>query len=118
MLRSRGLTRRCLFRKKDKLKNKIEIKDIIHNGRKKVCPVIDIYFKKNNKDRIGIVIKKTHKSPERNKIKRRIREIYRKNKKRNGCDIVFKIKEEIFTERYREIEKEIIKILEEIEKNE
>ena len=112
MLRSRGLTRRCLFRKKDKLKNKIEIKDIIHNGRKKVCPVIDIYFKKNNKDRIGIVIKKTHK------FKRRIREIYRKNKKRNGCDIVFKIKEEIFTERYREIEKEIIKILEEIEKNE
>lgn len=77
-----------------------------------------IYYRKNNEDnRYGITIpKKIGKANVRNKIKRRVKNIIDTNKKcvHNGYDYVIIIRKGILDLTYREMETELINLIEKI----
>ena len=62
--------------------------------------------------------KATGSAVDRNKIKRRIREIYRKLPIQEKIEIIIKIKKNIIFERYKTIEEEIEKSIKKIKKKE
>jgi len=72
---------RNLFGRKDKLKKKSEIDQILKKGRKFDCLTFKILYARNNEknDRLGILVsKKIGNAVIRNKTKRIFREIFRK----------------------------------------
>lgn len=76
-----------------------------------------MYVKKNNleKTRLGVSIsRKIGKSVVRNRIKRRIKEAFRRNIKniKTGFDVVISVKPEMVNMDYKSIKKEIKKMLE------
>jgi ribonuclease P protein component len=106
-----GFISRCLFRKKDKIKSKKEIRDIVHNGIKKKCHYVNIYFKKRENSRLAIIVhKRDNNAVQRNKIKRKIREIFRKTNKKT-CDYVLRVKMNIKSIKNDNLENEIKKII-------
>lgn len=112
MSESRGSNHTCLFRKKDRIKNKKEIRNILHSGIKKKCHYVDFYFIGNKKCRIAIILrKKDNNAVQRNRIKRKIREIFRTTNKKE-CDIVVRIKKNIKNIDFKKIEEMIKSIIE------
>ena len=107
------------FKKKDTIKKKNEIKNVIYSGERLKSHCIDIFYCKSKKRRMAVLITKANgNATERNKIKRRIREIYRKIKIEEKIEIIIKIKKNIISESYKTIEEEIKKITEKIKKKE
>lgn len=101
---------------KDIIKKSNEIKNVIYSGRKIESHYIDYFYKKNTISRVAVVIKRSlKKAHERNKIKRRIREIYRNYNKTKKVDIIIKVKKNIIQNNYKEIKKEILLQIEKIE---
>ena len=73
-----------------------------------------IYRKNNKSNRYGITVpKKTGPAVTRNKIKRRVKNIIDNNKKvvHNGYDYVIIIKKGILELTYKEMEKELLKLI-------
>ena len=79
------------------------------------CQKIDVFFKTNKKSRLAIIVrKKENNATDRNKIKRRIREIYREQKTKKG-DFVIKVKEKVEKITFFELKNQIELILKKIE---
>jgi ribonuclease P protein component len=79
-------------------------------------PLFTMYIKKNtlNNTRLGVSIsKKVGKSTTRNKIKRRIKEIFRKNYSdiKKGYDVVISVKPGAAQSSFNSLNNEIIKTL-------
>jgi ribonuclease P protein component len=93
-------------------KNK-EFENVFKKGRSSYDKILGIKTTSNNLGvvRFGILIstKVSKKAVERNKVKRRIREILRKNlEKLNNCDIIVITLKGIIKNTYAEIERSII----------
>ena len=89
------------------IKSSREYTDIINNSRAKKSKYFSVYYRKNNKsNRYGITVT-------RNKIKRRVKNIIDNNKKvvHNGYDCVIIIKKGILELTYKEMEKELLKLI-------
>lgn len=92
------------------LRKSREFARVYNKGKSKVNPVLVLYVMKNGggNNRIGIsVSRKVGKSVVRNRIKRLIKEVYRKQAHRlkSGYDLVFVSRAHAATADYREIEK-------------
>lgn len=112
MSEGRGSNPTCLLRKKDKIKNKKEIRNILHSGIKKKCHYVDFYFIQNKNSRIAIILrKKENNAVQRNRIKRIIREIFRTTEKKS-YDIVVRIKKNIKDIDFNKLEKIFKNIIE------
>jgi ribonuclease P protein component len=104
------------FKKKDTIKKKNEIRNVIYSGDKIRSHYIDIFYMENKKKRMAILAGRTKNAVERNKIKRRIREIYRNTNIENKADVIIKVRKNIIKNRYVTIKKEIEKSLFTIER--
>lgn len=99
------------------LKKENDFKSIFKNGKPCNGNLLFLKFKKNNLQisRFGFIVSKkiSKKATTRNKIKRRLREIVRKNLDniKQGFDIVIWTKEEILDKNYQEIEKGMKELL-------
>lgn len=81
-----------------------------------------LFYKKNNLEnkRVGFVItKKVGKANKRNKIKRRLREIYRENfdSLKEGYDYIFVVKNQALELEYKDLEKSFLHLVKRFEKN-
>lgn len=100
----------------ERLTKNFEFKRVYKAGRRWSGPFFNMYTlkKKDKTIRLGIsVSKRVGKSVVRNKTKRRIREAFRKNvtKVRKGFDIVISAKPAINSADFRDIEKELLRLL-------
>jgi ribonuclease P protein component len=102
--------------KKYRLRKNLEFKKVYSGGKNYWNRNLTLYKKKNNLEetRFGITItKKVGKAVIRNKIRRRIKEIYRKNLYRikSGYDLIFIPKQNVVDISYKELESAMIHIL-------
>ena len=105
------------FKKKDIIKKKNEIKNVIYSGEKIKSHYFDIFYFGNKKIRIAILLNRSiKKAHERNKVKRRIREIIRKNEKIEKNDLIIKIKKNVIKKRYSFLKREIKEMMEKIQR--
>lgn len=97
------------------IKTSQEYTEIINSCKNKKNKYFSIYYRKNNKsNRYGITVpKKTGTAVQRNKIKRRIKNIIDNNKKvvHNGYDYVIIIRKGILELTYKEMEEELLKLI-------
>lgn len=99
-----------------RLTKNLEFINVYKSGKRVSSPFFVMYIKKNDLgySRLGVsVSKKVGKSVIRNKIKRQIKEIVRKNYNfiNSGWDIVFSVKPAAVQLNYAQMEKEIINLL-------
>ncbi|MBC8586711.1 ribonuclease P protein component [Paratissierella segnis] len=102
--------------KKYRLRKNIEFKRVYNKGKNYWNGDLTLYVKKNGlrETRLGITItKKIGNAVVRNKIRRRIKEIYRLNHHRvkNGYDLIFIPKKNVVGLSYKELEKSLIHVL-------
>jgi ribonuclease P protein component len=99
-----------------RIKNNLEFEDILNNGKKIKNSFFIIYYKekKLNNSRFGITLsKKFGNAVERNKYKRIIREIVRKNyfSFKNDCDYIIIIRKEAKNSKYQEMKDNLINLI-------
>ncbi|MDD4570445.1 MAG: ribonuclease P protein component [Tepidanaerobacteraceae bacterium] len=99
-----------------RLTKNLEFKNVYRAGRRWTSPFFTMYIKKNhlNHSRLGVsVSKKVGKSVVRNKIKRRVKEIFRINidSIKKGWDIVISARPAASSLEYKKIEKEMKTLL-------
>lgn len=116
MEEERGIPSKSLFRRKDRIKKKTDIKKVLDNGIRKKCQCGLFVYRENNKqiDRFCVLIgKKNGNAVKRNRVKRRIKEIYRKKRELNNKkkDIIFRPKKNCLLKKKNEIEIEIVACL-------
>jgi ribonuclease P protein component len=104
--------------KENRLKKKKDFENIFKNGKtfRSKNITVKYLFNEIEDNKIGFVVSKkfSKKATERNKVKRRLREIVRKNKKqiKKGVDIILIALPSLKGLTFEEIEKEIKNILE------
>lgn len=102
------------------IKKNADFKEIFQTGKTAIGRFVFLKIKKTKtkKSRLGIVVgsKISKKAVERNKIKRRIKAIFKKTyiKLVPGYDIVVVAKKEILKNKYKNIEQDIITIMEKL----
>jgi len=104
------------LKKSLRLTKNLEFINVYKSGRRFTSPFFTMYTKKNELgySRLGVsVSKKVGNSVVRNRIKRRIKEIFRINYDfiKDGWDIVFSVKPPTAKLDYSSMEKEIITLL-------
>ena len=106
------------FRYSERLHHNKDFVKVLKSGRKLVRPAIFVYIYCRNDGsdlcRLGLVTSgKIGKAVERNKVKRRLREIFRLNKHlfKPGYDIIFMPKTESKNLSYSELKKNILELL-------
>ena len=97
----------------DTIKKNHEFRRLYSKGKSAAAPSVVVYCRRNgrNTNRIGITVSnKIGKAVQRNKIRRRIREIYRLNEERfkRGFDIVVVARVRSRYADYRELEQAIL----------
>ncbi|UMZ75186.1 ribonuclease P protein component [Natranaerofaba carboxydovora] len=98
------------------LKNSKEFRDVLNNGKSYVTKNLVLYVKKNEKNynRLGIIIsKKVGKSVVRNRIRRLLKEVYRKDEiyLKSGFDLVFIVRHRAYNLDYKTACKEFNKLI-------
>ncbi len=102
----------------NRLKKKSDFERVLRGGRPFFTPILAIKVTKNNlaATRFGIVISKkvSKKAVERNKLRRRLREVLRLNLElvKPGFDVVILTKAVGLTKKYQELEKTLLFALE------
>lgn len=103
------------MKKIDIIKSSREYTEIINNGKNIKSKNFSIYYRNNNeKNKYGISIpKKTGKAVIRNKIKRRVKNIIdnNKNSMQSSYDYVIIIRKGILELTYQDMEKELLKLI-------
>ncbi|MDI3480858.1 MAG: ribonuclease protein component [Tepidanaerobacteraceae bacterium] len=99
-----------------RLTKNFEFKNVYRAGKRLSCPYFNVYIKENDLKtaRLGVSIsKKIGKSVVRNRIKRRIKELFRHNIEniKKGIDIIISIKKDISKMDYKDLKREIKNIL-------
>jgi ribonuclease P protein component len=97
------------------LKSSYEFRRLYSKGASAVSPLIVVYCRKNKKDcnRLGITVGvKIGKAVQRNRIRRRLREIYRLNEEKfsSGWDIVVVARVKCRYAEYRRIEADLLRL--------
>jgi len=92
------------------LKNNYEFRRLYSKGKSAATPIMVVYYRKNGREynQIGITVSnKIGKAVHRNRVRRRLREIYRTNetKLRRGIDIVLVARARSRYSTYWELEK-------------
>lgn len=102
-----------MLAKKNRLKNKKDIENVFKKGKTKTGKLVFLKIFKNNLDisRFAFIVstKISKKAVIRNKIKRQLREIVRKNLSniKSGVDIVIIAKPEIINKYFQIIKKDV-----------
>ncbi len=103
------------FPKACRIKKNLEFKETLSKRQMIRGVGFDICFARNDKShasRLGVIIRKNFgNSVERNKAKRRIREIFRTNDKVSGLDIIIRIKPEMKCLAFEEIKNEYLRLI-------
>jgi len=103
--------------KQNRLKKKKDCDSVIKQGRHNADRFLVLKIQRNSleQSRIGFVVSKkiSKKAVERNRIKRRLREIVKKeiSELKNGIDLVFLVKKNIITAEFSEIEYSVKSLL-------
>lgn len=98
---NRGSSSDYRLRYKDRISSSREIHEILKYGTLIKCPYFNLYIKNSSRKRIAIIIKKFQKGTvDRNKIKRRIKEIYRNNKNLFNNDTIIKVKADLIKTKF------------------
>ena len=102
---------------KEGLKKANEFKRVFSQGNRRYGRYVILYLLSGDQEnnRVGFIVKKSiGKAVQRNKIKRRLREIWRLKGKEiiTGSDIIILAKKEILEASFAEIEQEVVRLLE------
>ena len=106
-----------MLKRENRIRLKKEFTEIKNKGRVLYSPFFGWLTYKENDDlkKFGFIVSKkiSKKAVDRNRIRRILSEIIRKNldKFQNGTRVVFLTKKEILGKKYDEVEKEIFKLL-------
>ena len=105
---------RCCFSRDERLRKRAEFLEVYRLGEKFRGRYFFLYFLRNDLpcSRLGITVtRKLGKTVKRNLIKRRLREIYRKNKKQvlSPCDLVINVTHSAVGTSYEELEKDFLR---------
>jgi ribonuclease P protein component len=106
-----------VLKRENRIRSKKEFAEIKNKGKALYSPLFGWLFYKENDDlkKFGFIISKkiSKKAVDRNRVKRVLSEIIRKNldKFENGTRLVFLAKQEILGKKMVEIEKEVEKFL-------
>lgn len=106
-----------MLKRENRIRLKKEFLEIKDKGKIKYSPLFGLVFLKKDDDlkKVGFIVSKkiSKRAVDRNKIRRILSEIMRKNldKLEAGSRIVFLAKKEILGKKYDEIENEINKII-------
>jgi ribonuclease P protein component len=108
------------FRKADRILKRGDFRSVYENGRKMQAKYFTGFVLANSlgRPRIGITAtRKFGSSLARNRARRLVREVFRKNKWRipRGVDIVINVKSNLAGASYQELESDFISFLEKIE---
>lgn len=107
-----------VLKRENRIRLKKEFLEIKDKGKIKYSPLFGLVFLKKDDDlkKVGFIVSKkiSKRAVDRNKIRRTLAEIMRKNldKLESGSRIVFLAKKEILGKKYDEVENEINKLLE------
>lgn len=101
---------------KERLRKTNEFKSVFSQGSRRYGRYVIVYILpgKQEGNRVGFIVKKsTGKAVQRNKIKRRLREIWRLKGKKLiiGSDIIILAKKGILEAPFLEVEQEVIRLL-------
>ena len=107
------------MKKATTLKLNYEFRRVYSKGKSGVSPFIVVYARPNRggKNRLGITVSaKLGKAVARNRVRRKIREIYRLScpKQKQGYDIVIVARSRAVTAQYRELEQAYYKLCEKL----
>ena len=105
------------MKKATTLKLNYEFRRVYSKGKSGVSPFIVVYARPNRggKNRLGITVSaKLGKAVARNRVRRKIREIYRLSRPKQGYDIVIVARSRAVTAQYRELEQAYYKLCEKL----
>jgi ribonuclease P protein component len=104
------------FRKYERIRQKNDFERVYKQGKKVVSSSFVLYIDSDSKRqyrRLGITAsKKIGNAVKRNRCKRLVRELFRRNKKKfpPGSDVIVIIKRDMIGKRYAELEEELYSI--------
>ena len=106
-----------MLKRENRIRLKREFAEVKNKGRVLYSPLFGFLTYKENDDqkKIGFIVSKkiSKRAVDRNRIRRILSEIVRKNLERfeNGTRIIFLTKKEILGKKYDEVEKEVEKFI-------
>lgn len=106
-----------MLKKINRISSRKEFLEIKNKGKLSGSPIFGVLILKNEDEfkKFGFIISKkiSKRAVDRNKIKRRMAEVLKKNldKFSLGIRMIFLVKKEILNKKIEEIEKEIVKII-------
>ena len=101
--------------KERRLKKSRDIIWVFKRGKRRETPFFSLLLRRNNLgyDRMAVVVNKKYgKAVERNRIRRRLREIFRLYRSDRGYDVVFYVKKEAKRARFEDLKRTFLSSLE------